>query len=162
MDTLPLDLKIYIGKIVWELCLHDVHRDLEKKYKIGISTLHIRNGHPVQRKVFVYENFNKSSYKIDSKFYEVAKHTKFIKNAKAWERIPYNYRDLSATSVMNEKGLSPGFMCIKNENENICVLPRRYIYSKPMSLTLHNKYKVYIQKFRERFETTKSIRAGCV
>lgn len=160
VSILPLDLQKIIGRMVWKENIKDINDEFKTEYKVGISTLlQIRNGRLTKRKVFLYKNIDDNeSSRIDIAFHEVAKNIKFIQELNGWERNPFNYRDLN---VINQEGLNPGFMCIKNKDTNICILPKRYIYSKPMTNNIYEKYKSYIRKYSQLFKSTKSIRPGC-
>lgn len=159
MNALPKDILEFIGKLLWKEYVNDMHLELKRTFKVGISTLYVRNGRVSRRKIFVYDDFSMNSYASTSQFYEIAKKIEFIEELKGWERQPFNYRNLN---VKDENALSPGFMCIKNGEENIAVLPRRYIYSNPMNIKTHNKYKKYIKHYCDNFKFTKSIRPGSI
>lgn len=160
LSRLPKDILQIIGKFVWKEALNIVHLELKRVYKVGISTLQMKNGRILRRRVFVFEKFDKDSlYAPATQFHEIAKGIEFVKELKGWEREPFNYRNLN---IINEKTLSHGLMCIKNGNRNIGVLPKRYFYSKPMDTRTHDKYKKYITEYCKRYTYTKSIRPGFI
>lgn len=151
IESLPIDLKKYIGKIVWREHIKTIHNELKNTYKIGMSSLEIRNGR--KRKIFVYTDFGNDVYNSNCAFYELSTDVNYISELKGWERTPYNFRQISPLFSM-----TPGTMCIKNHDRNVSVLPARYTYSRKMDRVLYNKYTRKVSDFRERFEYTKTIR----
>ena len=174
METLPIDIKKYIGKMVWQMHIADVHQQLNEEYKIGISTLLVRRAYNTtprrRRKIFAFIPFIHRSahitkgqngiYKLDlktSKMYELSKGVVSVPEAKSWERNPYNYRMLESSGG---GGVSPSMFCIRNGNSNVGFLPRRYIYSRPMNPEVYTKLISNVKRFIELYPDSKSLRAG--
>lgn len=167
LNALPKDLQMLIGGMVHYECMKNVHTEFWRLYKVGISTIIVRNtrlGTRRRRKVFAFVSID-SKFGIDcpkTKFYEISKNVVNIPSMKGWERNPFNYRNINLHFFDDEQceNWNPKMFCIRNGDNNVSILPRRYFYSKPMHPRKYHDFRKIVKQFINTIPSSKSLRGG--
>lgn len=169
INSLPKDVQQLIGEMVHNHLLKKIHLEFKKTYKVGVSTLIVRNDgvgtRRRRRKVFAFISVD-SRFGMDSprncKFYEISKNIVNVPQVKGWERNPFNYRNIGSRFFDDHQyeNFNPSIFCIRNNDKNVAVLPQRYFYSKPIHLRKYNRFKKTVNQFIKLMPTSKSIRGG--
>ena len=171
INSLPKELQSIIWKLVHTEMLQMVHTEFKNIYKIGVSTIIVREGAGPgrrRRKVFAFLDVD-STFNIDArcKFYEVSKDIVSIPDIKGWTRTAFNYRNIGnigniGAQFMNERyeNFNPKTFCIRNGNRNVSVLPSRYFYSKPINPCKYSEFKQFVNQLISVAPSTENIRGG--